>query len=91
MGAPFGFKHLTQVFQNVFERILVDCREFTVIYVDDCLVFSASIEEHVRHVAAVLQSINRHNLRLNVKKCKFGYVRVTLLGHVVAAGTRSGP
>ena len=89
VGAPFGFKHLTQVFQNVFERILAECRSFTVSYVDDCLIFSETMEEHVLHVQSVLRVLNRYNLRLNVDKCKFGYLRVTLLGHVVAAGTRS--
>ncbi|MBW0521707.1 hypothetical protein O181_061422 [Austropuccinia psidii MF-1] len=46
---PFGSTNATSSFQNLVSDILV------LVYLDDIMVFSSTEEEHVKHVAAVLQ------------------------------------
>ena len=86
---PFGVKPATGQFQKVMEIVLDGCSVFVVIFLDDVCVFSnTSLEQHIEHLKAVLSLFNRHNLKLNINKCKFGYTRVLLLGHVVSGESR---
>jgi transposase InsO family protein len=87
-GAPFGIKHLTSVFQSAMEIILEDCAVFVLIYVDDIIIFSDTLEDHIEHVREVISTLTKHNLRLQLPKCEFGYSRLTVLGHVLSGQDR---
>jgi len=56
--------------------------DYTFCYLDDRLVASATVEEHVHHLAEVL---GRRGLVINSKKCVLGVAEVEYLGHVVSA------
>ena len=85
VGAPFGLKTLTAKFQRTMQRILQKYDYCVVIFVDDILVFSNSIEEHIEDLKGVINSLSDVNLRLRWEKCEFGLSSVKLLGHVVSA------
>ena len=87
-GAPFGFKPLTHLFQQAMQEILKDFHDFVLIFVDDILIFSKSFEEHAAHVAAVVARLNEVSLRLRRSKCRFGFVQLPMLGHVVSGTSR---
>ena len=55
------------------------------IYVDDILVFSANLEDHIGHLRLVLEQIVQANLKLKPSKCHFIYREMEYLGHVRAA------
>ena len=76
-GVPFA------EFQRIMENILVDHRQYTTVYLDDILVYSKSIEEHVIHVRAVIDTLTEAHLKVSADKCSFGYRRLKLFGHVV--------
>jgi hypothetical protein len=84
VGCPFGLKPLTHVFQNAMEQILDGCDTFCIIFVDDIIVFSRSVDSHAQDVNKVVGRLNRYNLRLNLKKCHFGYIRLRILGHILS-------
>src|SRR3989338_2872350 len=63
--------------------ILHECLEFVIIYVDDVIVFSASVEDHIIHLNQVIRSLNNVNLRLRLEKCEIGMQKLLILGHVV--------
>ena len=88
-GVPFGFKPITQQFQSTMEQIMEPCLEFVIIFVDDILVFSRSIEEHFEHLKLVIKRLTKFNLKLNFEKCHFGYSRLRVLGHVVSGVART--
>jgi hypothetical protein len=83
-GAPFGLKPMTQRFQSVMEQVLDSCREFVVIYIDDIVVKSNSLREHIDHVNRVLRCLTRYKLRINRKKCHFGFRCLRVLGHIIS-------
>jgi hypothetical protein len=87
---PFGIKSATGKFQKVLEITLNGCEAYVVIFVDDvCIFTNSTVQEHIEHVRSVLQRFNRHGLRLNHKKCYFGYSKILLLGHLLSGDTRS--
>lgn len=88
-GAPFGLKMLTHRFQNVMEMIFMDMRDFVAIYVDDIIVFSRSVEEHVGHLDRVIRRLTSYHLRLKPEKCHFAFRRLRVLGHVLSGTTRA--
>ena len=79
----FGVKTLTSHFQQQMTVILHDCLEFIIIYVDDVIVFSASVEEHIQHLNQVIRALNSVKLRLRLEKCEIGMQKLLILGHIV--------
>ena len=83
---PFGLCNAPSTFQRLMERVLQGLIwKNTVVYLDDVVIFSKTPEEHVRHLAEVLERFERHNLKLKPRKCEFFRSEVRYLGHVVSA------
>ena len=57
--------------------------QFVVVFIDDILVYSKSMEEHVYHLRTVLQIPREHQLIAKFSKCDFWTESVAFLGHVV--------
>ena len=55
----------------------------TQVFVDDVLIHSKTMEEHIQHVAAVLDALYKVGLRLHPAKSVFVTDRVEYLGHLV--------
>ncbi|MBW0583536.1 hypothetical protein O181_123251 [Austropuccinia psidii MF-1] len=82
---PFGLTNAPASFQNLVNDIFADFLEvFVVVYLDDIMVFSSSEEEHVKHVASVLQRLRDNNLFAKASKCVFHASSVEYLGYVVS-------
>ena len=56
-----------------------------VVYFDDILVYSKSLDEHVEHLRCVLNVFRNEKLYSNFKKCTFCLEKVVFLGYVVSA------
>ena len=57
---------------------------FVGVYFDAILVSSRSMEEHLKHVRAILQTLRKERLYANMKKCMFGVDKLVFLGFVVS-------
>ena len=57
------------------------------IYLDNTLVFSPTIEQHMLDLRAVFEKLCMEKLFANRKKCFFGKQLVKYLGHIVEAGS----
>ncbi|MBW0513610.1 hypothetical protein O181_053325 [Austropuccinia psidii MF-1] len=83
---PFGLTNAPASFQNIVNDIFSDFLDiFVVVYLDDIMVFSSSEEEHVKHVASVLQRLRDNNLFAKASKCVFHASSVDYLGYVVSS------
>jgi hypothetical protein len=58
---------------------------YALVYLDEILIFSDSIEEHVRRIRMVLDRIREAKIKLNLGKCTFAASEVACLGHLVSA------
>jgi hypothetical protein len=56
-----------------------------VVYFDDILVFSETLEDHVKHLRDVLQVLRDERLYANMEKCTFGVDKLVFLGFVVSS------
>ena len=54
------------------------------VYLDDLLVFSRTLEEHEERLMRVLDQLQSFGLNLNPEKCQFFQASVKCLGHVVS-------
>ena len=54
------------------------------VYVDDLVVFSPSIEQHIEDLNKVFNIIKENNLKINLEKCNFFKEKVNLLGHTLS-------
>ncbi|MBW0572976.1 hypothetical protein O181_112691 [Austropuccinia psidii MF-1] len=71
---------------NLVNDIFADFLDiFFVVYLDDIMVLSSSQEEHVKHVASVLQILRNNNLFAKASKCVFHASSVEYLGYVVSS------
>lgn len=53
------------------------------VYVDDMLVKSKKIEDHVKHLDKAFQILRRYRMRLNILKCTFRVTSRMFLGYMV--------
>ena len=56
-----------------------------VVYFDDILVYSKSLDDHITHVRNVLTTLRNECLYVNLKKCSFCMEKVNFLGFVVSS------
>ena len=55
---------------------------FVIVYLDDILIISRTLEEHMMHIHKVLEKLREENLLINLKKCRF-VKELVYLGFVV--------
>ena len=88
---PFGLANAPAIFQRVMESVLEGCYGFSAPYIDDVLVFSGCVEEHVKHLEEVVKALGRAGLTIKKSKCTFGSTSVEYLGHRIGGGCLAVP
>ncbi|KAL0458184.1 UNVERIFIED_CONTAM: Retrovirus-related Pol polyprotein from transposon [Sesamum latifolium] len=57
-----------------------------VVYLDDIVIYSGTLAEHVEHLRQVLTRLRDHELYAKVLKCSFAQETINFLGHIVERG-----
>ena len=52
-----------------------------IIFIDDLLLHSKTHEEHRQQLSALFKGLRNNNLKVNLKKCKFGADKVSYVGY----------
>ena len=58
---------------------------FVSVYIDDVLVFSTTLQEHLSRLKLVIQRLQEVGLKLKPEKCKYACKQVEYLGHVISS------
>nr|KYP71512.1 Retrovirus-related Pol polyprotein from transposon 17.6 [Cajanus cajan] len=59
--------------------------KFVVVFIDDILIYSRTLEEHGEHLRMVLEILKAKQLYAKLSKCEFWLDEVKFLGHVISA------
>ena len=90
---PFGLangpSHFQRVMDFAFRDLLGVC---VMIYIDDIVIYSKNLEEHISHLEAVFSKLAEYGLQVKPEKCKFALSEIKLLGFVLhKKGIRANP
>ena len=80
---PFGVASAPAVFQRTMEAVLKGM-PMVVAYLDDILVAGRTEQEHLTHLAQVLECLDSAGMKLKKEKCAFCLPQVEYLGHVIS-------
>ncbi|KAK3522508.1 hypothetical protein QTP86_016797 [Hemibagrus guttatus] len=81
---PFGFTNAPAVFQSLINGVFPDILgKWVIAYIDDILVYSTSLEEHMCHVLEVLSRLQRQRLFVKPEKFEFHQSTMSFLGYVI--------
>ena len=85
---PFGLRNAPAVFQRLMQCVLAGLNpaegpDFVSVYLDDVIVFSRTLEDHLHHLSLVIDRLAKAGLKLKPSKCHFISQRVQYLGHLL--------
>ena len=86
---PMGLCNAPATFMRLMHETFRDMIDagHVIVYLDDILIYSKTLEEHERHVQAVFERLRREQLYAKASKCKLFRTEVKFLGHRLAAGS----
>ena len=86
---PFGLKNAPREFQNIINDIFTPFTDFSIVYIDDVLIFSKSIDHHWKHLDIFVKVIKQHELVVSASKISLFQDKIQFLGHNIYKGTLS--
>jgi hypothetical protein len=83
----FGLTNAPTYFMYLMNKVFMEYLDrFVVVFIDDILIFSKTMEEHEEHLRLVLEKLRSNQLYAKFTKCEFWLTKVAFLGHVISAG-----
>ena len=84
---PFGLTNAPATFQRALDIVLTRFKwKSCLVYIDDIIIFSKTVDEHIRHVDEILTTLAEANITLKISKCRFFSETVEYLGHLIKPG-----
>ena len=80
---PFGLTQVPAYFQVLVNQVLEGIN-FAFGYLDDILIFSPNMEQHLAHVRVLFERLRAADLKLMRRKCSFLKAHVQYLGHYIS-------
>ena len=90
---PFGLKNAPSTFQRVMDNVLRDLQgKVCLVYLDDIIIFSTSLQEHIHNLKLVFQKLRDANFKVQLDKSEFLHKEVAFLGHIITSeGVKPNP
>ena len=85
---PMGLTNACATFQRLMDNVLRDfIGKICLVYLDDIIIFSENMVEHLEHVRLIAECLREHNLKVKLSKCRFAQDHVEYLSHIIGNGT----
>lgn len=90
---PMGLKNSPSTFQRVMDNVLRGLQnEVCLVYLDDIIVFSTSLQEHIINLEKVFRRLRESNFKIQMDKSEFLKLETEFLGHVICKeGVKPNP
>lgn len=83
---PFGLTNAPSIFQSLMNDVHREyLRRGVLVFFDDILIYSPSLEEHLKQLEQVFIRLAQNALTVKEIKCTFGAEHVEYLDHVISA------
>ena len=83
---PLGLTNAPASFQSIMNKVFAPLlRHSVLIFMDDILIYSATLEEHILHLQQVLEIIQDNQFYIKLSKCIFAQQQLEYLGHLVTS------
>ncbi|GMQ12089.1 hypothetical protein CsSME_00054546 [Camellia sinensis var. sinensis] len=87
---PFGLTNAPATFCTLMNKIFHPYLDrFVVVYLDDIVIYSTTLEEHVGHLQTIFKTLRENELYVKKEKCSFAKEEVSFLGHKIKGGKLS--
>ena len=81
---PFDLKNAGSTYQRMITRMFEPQLGKSIeVYIDDMVVKSKVVSEHMGDLGVIFDILKKHKLRLNASKCSFGVGSGKFLGYMV--------
>ena len=81
---PFGLKNAGSTYQRMMTKMFESQLGKNIeIYIDDMVVKSKMVSEHLEDLQTIFEILRNHKLRLNASKCSFGVGSGKFLGYML--------
>lgn len=82
---PMGLKNSPSTFQRVMDNVLRDLQNVVcLVYLDDIIVFSVSLQEHMVNLEKVFKRLRESNFKIQMDKSEFLKLETAYLGHIIS-------
>ena len=83
---PYGLSNSPSVFAELMTHVLQGINgKFAMAYLDDIVIFSPTVEDHIQHLTEVFDRLRKFGLKLRMIKCEFMKNEIKYLGYVVGS------
>ena len=83
---PFGLKTAPATFQRTMDNVLRGLQGIhCLVYLDDIIVYSVSLQEHISKLRTVFDRLRQTNLKIQLDKSEFLRKEVLYLGHTITS------
>ena len=83
---PFGLTNNPSTFSRIMQHVLQGLNwKICINYLDDIIIFSKTLEEHLQNLQIVFNRLREFNLKLTPKKCNFLQTTIEFLGHTISS------
>ena len=83
---PYSLCNVLATFQCLMQNCLGELNlAFTMGYLDDMIVYSEMLEDHLTQLQVIFDHFAHHGLKLKLSKCHFFKEEITYLGHEISA------
>ncbi|KAL0378729.1 UNVERIFIED_CONTAM: putative enzymatic polyprotein [Sesamum radiatum] len=80
---PMGLANAPQIFQRKMDNLFKDYFEFIFVYIDDILIASKNMKDHIKHLEIFSDACHREGLVLSEKKATIAVNKIEFLGILI--------
>ncbi|KAL0385579.1 UNVERIFIED_CONTAM: putative enzymatic polyprotein [Sesamum radiatum] len=80
---PMGLANAPQIFQRKMDNLFKDYFEFMFVYIDDILIGSKNMKDHIKHLEIFSDACHKEGLVLSEKKATIAINKIKFLGILI--------